>query len=305
MNPQEAASSRIVAWKREARARPPGPRSTRSTAATVVEHERAALNDRRVGGGLAGNAGEKGHQRARDAAVRDDEGVGGERGEPRPPPAPPASRSFRRAAEARTSICRPGAPSPPSGSRASTSGQVRPSQSPNVISFKAGRRDNASAAGPSRARASSIVSRARSSGEATKAWAASSLIDFVADGALERPADRARLIAAARVERDVALALQPVLGVVRRFAVAHENETMRESVTVAKVLSCRMRRGRLPRPSRRVKRRAAESPIFPRARDIRRPARPRPWSRPRASRPRRTHGRGAGPSRSATSSCRP
>ena len=61
-------------------------------------------------------------------------------------------------------------------------------------------------------------------------------VDLGPDAGAQRPPDRARLIAPARVERNVALALQPVLGVVGRLAVAHENDPMRKG-HVAKSLS--------------------------------------------------------------------
>ena len=53
-------------------------------------------------------------------------------------------------------------------------------------------------------------------------------LDLGGDPRPKRPPDRPRLLAPARVERGVALSLKPVLGVVRRLAVAQEDEAMGE-----------------------------------------------------------------------------
>jgi hypothetical protein len=53
-------------------------------------------------------------------------------------------------------------------------------------------------------------------------------VDLAPDKAPQRSADRARLLAPTRVERNVELSLQAILGVVRRLAVAHEDKAMRK-----------------------------------------------------------------------------
>ncbi len=81
---------------------------------------------------------------------------------------------------------------------------------------------------PIASRAISIVSRARSRGEAKKALGLIKTVDLASDKTPQRSADRARLLAPTRVERNVELSLQAVLGVIGRLAVAHEDEAMRK-----------------------------------------------------------------------------
>ena len=53
-------------------------------------------------------------------------------------------------------------------------------------------------------------------------------VDLPPDKAPQRSADRARLLAPTCVERNIELSLKPALGVVRRLAVAHEDQAMRK-----------------------------------------------------------------------------
>jgi hypothetical protein len=53
-------------------------------------------------------------------------------------------------------------------------------------------------------------------------------VDLASNKAPQRSADRARLLAPTRVERNVELPLQTVLGVICRLTVAHEDKAMRK-----------------------------------------------------------------------------
>ena len=53
-------------------------------------------------------------------------------------------------------------------------------------------------------------------------------LDLGPDSSAERLTDGARLLTPTRVEGNVELSLQPILGVIRRLAVAHEDEAMRK-----------------------------------------------------------------------------
>jgi len=53
-------------------------------------------------------------------------------------------------------------------------------------------------------------------------------VDLLSDKDAERPPERARLLAPARVQGNVPLPLQAVLGVVGGFAVADEDKAMRK-----------------------------------------------------------------------------
>src|SRR5580704_16588647 len=53
-------------------------------------------------------------------------------------------------------------------------------------------------------------------------------VDFASNKAPQRSADRACLLAPTRVERNVTLSLQPVLGVISRLTMAHEDKAMRK-----------------------------------------------------------------------------
>jgi hypothetical protein len=53
-------------------------------------------------------------------------------------------------------------------------------------------------------------------------------VDLPPDKAPQRSADRPRLLAPTRVERNIELSLQTALGVVRCLAMAHEDQAMRK-----------------------------------------------------------------------------
>ena len=68
----------------------------------------------------------------------------------------------------------------------------------------------------------------RDNGEATNPSGRLEPVDLGADPRPQHPPNGARLVPAAGSERNVALPLQPVLGVIGRLAVADENEAVGE-----------------------------------------------------------------------------
>ena len=139
----------------------------------ALEQDRFALPDVGVFGGRGADAGDQRHQRAGDAAVRDDEAIGVARIRATAAAARRASRSSRRPA-GRNSTCRPRAPAP----RRDRASRPGPRSAPPT------RRRSAPSA-PARARSATARGRAPrapapssdgcgSSGEAMNASAASS-----------------------------------------------------------------------------------------------------------------------------------